>query len=105
MSEGNKNRIIFPPSGRRGEGSKGMTILEASRELGVDIKTLYGENKVCGKCKVRIEEGFFEKYGIKSGKEHVGEWQVEEEKFINAAQRAYVVQVSWTCWLSFIGRE
>jgi len=59
-----KAMVIFQPSGRRGEVPKGITVIEASRLLGVDIEALCGEKKVCGKCVVRIEEGHFEKYGI-----------------------------------------
>lgn len=82
-----KARVIFQPSGRRGEVQKEITLIEASRLLGVDIESLCGEKKVCGKCKVRIEEGFFEKFGIQSSMTHVSPWQDEEEKFINAEQR------------------
>jgi uncharacterized 2Fe-2S/4Fe-4S cluster protein (DUF4445 family) len=74
--------VIFQPSGRRGPVPKGVTLIEASRLLGVDIEALCGEKKVCGKCKVRIEEGLFEKYGIESKRIHVSPWQEEEEKFI-----------------------
>jgi uncharacterized 2Fe-2S/4Fe-4S cluster protein (DUF4445 family) len=87
MTDTNKAKIIFQPSGRRGEVKKGVTIIEASRQLGVDIESLCGEKKVCGKCTIRIEEGFFEKYGIKSSKDHAGAWLIEEEKFINKEQR------------------
>jgi uncharacterized 2Fe-2S/4Fe-4S cluster protein (DUF4445 family) len=87
MDEVEKSKIIFQPSGRRGEVNKGLTIIEASRQLGVDIESLCGEKKVCGKCKIRIEDGFFEKFGIQSSKEHVSEWLEEEDKFINAEQR------------------
>ena len=81
-------RVIFQPSGRRGEVPKGITIIEASRLLGADIEALCGESKVCGKCRVLIEEGLFEKYGIESRPSHVSPWQaVEEEKFINAEDR------------------
>jgi uncharacterized 2Fe-2S/4Fe-4S cluster protein (DUF4445 family) len=58
--------VIFQPSGRRGKVAAGKTLLVASRELGVDIEAPCGEAKVCGKCKVKIEEGFFEKFGIDS---------------------------------------
>jgi methylmalonyl-CoA mutase cobalamin-binding domain/chain len=74
--------VIFQPSGRRGEVPKGINVLEASRLLGADIEALCGEKKVCGKCKVRIEEGRFEKYGIESTMANVSAWQEEEEKFI-----------------------
>jgi uncharacterized 2Fe-2S/4Fe-4S cluster protein (DUF4445 family) len=76
--------VIFQPSGRRGPVPKGVTLIEASRLLGVDIEALCGEKKVCGKCKVRIEEGLFEKYGIESKRTHVSPWQEEEKKFITA---------------------
>ena len=82
-----KAMVIFQPSGRRGEVPKGITIIEASRLLGVDIEALCGEKKVCGKCVVRIEEGNFEKYGIQSSMSHVSDWQEEEEKFVNAERR------------------
>lgn len=78
---------MFQPSARRGEVRKGSTVVEASRQLGVDIEALCGEKKVCGKCRVRVEEGFFEKFGIHSGREHLSGWQPEEEKFITAKER------------------
>ena len=86
MSE-DKAMVIFQPSGRRGEVPKGVTIIEASRLLGVDIEALCGEKKVCGKCIVRIEEGHFEKYGVESHMSHVSPWQEEEDKFVNAERR------------------
>jgi len=81
MGENDTAKIIFQPSGRRGEVEKGINIIEASRRLGVDIETLCGEKGVCGKCKVRIEKGSFEKFGIVSDPGHVSAWQQEEEKF------------------------
>ena len=80
--------IIFQPSGQRGEVPKGITLIEASRKLGVDIEALCGEKKVCGKCIIRIEEGFYEKYNITSSMSHTSEWQEEEDKFINAENKA-----------------
>ncbi len=88
MSKDEKVHVIFQPSGRRGDVPKGVNLIEASRLLGVDIEALCGEKKVCGKCVVRVEEGFFEKYGIKSSMAHVSEWQEEEDKFINAERKA-----------------
>lgn len=80
-------KIIFQPSGRRGMVQKGITIIEASRKLGVDIETLCGERKACGKCVVRIADGFFEKYGIKSSPTNVSPWQEEEGNFITNKNR------------------
>jgi uncharacterized 2Fe-2S/4Fe-4S cluster protein (DUF4445 family) len=42
-----KVMVVFQPSGRRGEVSKGITLIAASRLLGVDIEALCGEKKVC----------------------------------------------------------
>ena len=87
MHEAGKAMVIFQPSGRRGAVDKGVSIIEASRQLGVDIETLCGEKRVCGKCIVRIEEGFFEKYGIHSTKANAGKWQKEEGTFITPDKR------------------
>ena len=85
--DSDKAMVIFQPSGRRGEVPKGITLIEASRLLGVDIEALCGEKKVCGKCVVRIEDGHFEKFGVTSSQQNVSTWQEEEEKYINAQRR------------------
>ena len=74
--------IIFQPSGRRGYVASGKTIKEASIAIGVDIEGVCGDLAVCGKCKVRIEEGYFPKYGISSSKAHVSPISAEEEKVL-----------------------
>lgn len=77
-----KHRVIFQPSGRRGEVEEGKTLLEAAQSLGVDIEGLCGNKKVCGKCKVRIEEGYFEKDNIESGMSHLSPLTDDEIKHI-----------------------
>jgi len=77
-----KYKVIFQPSGRRGEIEEGKTILEAAQALGVDIEGLCGNKKVCGKCKVRIEEGYFEKDNIESGMAHLSPLTDTERKHI-----------------------
>jgi uncharacterized 2Fe-2S/4Fe-4S cluster protein (DUF4445 family) len=77
-----KHKVIFQPSGRRGEIEEGKTILEAAQSLGVDIEGLCGNKKVCGKCKVRIEEGYFEKDNIESGMAHLSPLTEGEKKHI-----------------------
>jgi uncharacterized 2Fe-2S/4Fe-4S cluster protein (DUF4445 family) len=77
-----KHKVIFQPSGRRGEIEDGKTILEAAQALGVDIEGLCGNKKVCGKCKVRIEEGYFEKDNIDSGMAHLSPLTEAEKKHI-----------------------
>jgi len=79
--------VIFQPSGMRGTVPVGITLVEASRLLGVDIEAPCGEKQVCGKCKVRIETGFFEKFGIESRPEHAGSFLESEHARINPAER------------------
>ena len=45
MSTAAKVKVIFQPSGRRGEVERGINIIEASRQIGVDIEALCGEKK------------------------------------------------------------
>lgn len=77
-----KHRVIFQPAGRRGEVEDGKTLLEAAQSLGVDIEALCGNKRVCGKCKVRIEEGYFEKDGMESGMSHLSPISEAEKKHI-----------------------
>jgi len=76
-------QVIFQPSGRRGRVEEGKTLLEASRELGVDIEAICGGAKKCGKCKIKIEEGFFEKFNIDSRMSNLTPLQEEEKPFLN----------------------
>lgn len=49
-----KFKVIFQPSGRRGEIEEGKTLMDAAHQLGVEIEALCGNKKVCGKCKVSM---------------------------------------------------
>jgi uncharacterized 2Fe-2S/4Fe-4S cluster protein (DUF4445 family) len=79
--------VIFQPSGRRGRVLKGTSVLEAARLLGVGIEALCGGHQVCGKCKVIIESGRFEKYNITSSRENAGPWMPSEEEHITADEQ------------------
>jgi len=86
QKETEKCMVIFQPSGRRGFVQKGKTLKEASVALGVDIEGICGEKAICGKCKVRIDQGFFEKYGIESSREHLSSMGPTERKFFSLQQ-------------------
>jgi len=79
--------VVFQPSGRRGRVPLGISIVEASRRLGVDIEAPCGEKQVCGKCKIRIEQGAFQKLNIESSNQHAGPWQSGEEKYISPEEK------------------
>jgi uncharacterized 2Fe-2S/4Fe-4S cluster protein (DUF4445 family) len=80
--------VIFQPSGKRGKVSPGKTIIDASRDLGAGIESVCGGGKNCGKCKVRIENGFFSADGISSSPGHLSPFEDDENKWIDAKERA-----------------
>ncbi|GMQ78697.1 MAG: ASKHA domain-containing protein [Anaerolineae bacterium] len=84
MTEKEKHLVIFQPSGSRGEVEDGMTILEAGRTLGVDIETPCGGRLTCSKCRVQIEEGFFERFGIESSMDHLNPVLEREQSFFRS---------------------
>ncbi|HDM36820.1 MAG TPA: 2Fe-2S iron-sulfur cluster binding domain-containing protein, partial [Candidatus Syntrophoarchaeum butanivorans] len=49
--------VVFFPSGLRGTFEPGTNLFEVAMKLGVDIATICGGQRECGKCKVIIEEG------------------------------------------------
>jgi uncharacterized 2Fe-2S/4Fe-4S cluster protein (DUF4445 family) len=63
-------RLVFQPSGRRGHVAKGTTLLDGANQLGVGIESLCRGVQTCGKCRVRIEDGTFEKEAIVSSMGH-----------------------------------
>ena len=59
-------RVVFTPSGRQGDVARGTTVLDAARELGVDLDTVCGGRGICGRYQVVPEIGEFAKHGITS---------------------------------------
>ena len=59
-------RVVFTPSGRQGEVARGTSVLDAARQLGVDLDTVCGGRGICGRCQVVPEVGEFAKHGITS---------------------------------------
>jgi uncharacterized 2Fe-2S/4Fe-4S cluster protein (DUF4445 family) len=86
--------VVFQPSGRRGQIEKGRSILEAARELGVAFESVCGGKRLCGKCRVVVEEGFKAREGISSGAAHLSPFSAEEEKFITPEERARGVRLA-----------
>jgi uncharacterized 2Fe-2S/4Fe-4S cluster protein (DUF4445 family) len=62
--------VIFQPSGRQGRVAAGTTLLQAARQLGVDLDSICGGRQTCGKCRVFVEEGSFAKHAIESAHDH-----------------------------------
>ena len=82
-----QSKVIFQPSGRRGNVDEGITVKQASQELGVEIEGICGEKATCGKCKIRVEEGFFAKYGVESGRDNLSPLNEDEKKLLTLQQQ------------------
>ena len=73
--------IVFTPSGKRGRFPIGTPLLQAARQLGVDVDSVCGGRGICGRCKVLLSEGEFAKLGIRSKAEHLSPLSEPEERF------------------------
>jgi uncharacterized 2Fe-2S/4Fe-4S cluster protein (DUF4445 family) len=80
-----KHKVIFQPSGKSGEINDGTTLLEAARRLGVRIESICGGKGMCGKCRVRVEEGGFGSSGMDSKMSHLSAFTDSERKFIGSS--------------------
>lgn len=76
-----KHLVIFQPSGRRGEVPEGTILLDAARDLGVEIESICGGQQTCGKCKILVEAGDFQKYGVRSSPEHLSPVEETERDY------------------------
>ncbi|MEK0417014.1 MAG: hypothetical protein RI949_1020 [Pseudomonadota bacterium] len=74
-------KVVFMPSGRRGEFPLGTPILSAARSLGVDIDSVCGGRAVCGRCQISLSEGSFSKLGIESCTDHLSEFSETEKRY------------------------
>jgi uncharacterized 2Fe-2S/4Fe-4S cluster protein (DUF4445 family) len=73
--------IVFLPSGRRGRFPIGTSVLQAARDLGVDIDSICGGRGICGRCLVAVETGAFSKFGIESRPEHLSPFVHRERRY------------------------
>ena len=74
-------RIVFTPSGRRGEFPTGTSVLEAARALGVDLDSVCGGRGICGRCQVVQSVGEFAKHGVSSRTDHLSEFGPIEQRY------------------------
>ena len=65
------HRVVFQPSGRQGAVADGTSLLDAARQLGVDVDSICGGRQTCGKCKILVENGAFAKYALDSSAAHL----------------------------------
>jgi uncharacterized 2Fe-2S/4Fe-4S cluster protein (DUF4445 family) len=78
-----RHRIVFTPSGKRGEFEDGISVLEAARKLGVDLDSVCGGRGICARCQIEIAEGEFAKHAIVSSAGHATPWGAVEQRYVD----------------------
>ncbi|MEL6218580.1 MAG: ASKHA domain-containing protein [Pseudomonadota bacterium] len=73
--------VIFTPSGKRGRVARGTKVLDAARQLGVDLDSVCGGRGICSKCQVAPGFGSFPKHGISVEPDALGAWNAVEERY------------------------
>lgn len=63
--------VLFLPAGRGGRFKRGVTLLEAARQLGVMIESACGGEGWCGQCAIQVREGVFGSQGKISSLTHL----------------------------------
>jgi len=81
MTQTDDVKIVFTPSGRQGQVAKGTNLLQAARQLGVDVDSVCGGRAMCGRCQVNVGDGSFAKHGIESSKAHLSEASASEARY------------------------
>jgi uncharacterized 2Fe-2S/4Fe-4S cluster protein (DUF4445 family) len=61
---------------------EGSILLDAARDMGVEIEAICYGQQTCGKCKIMVEEGEFHKYGIQSSAEHLSPMDDGERAYL-----------------------
>ncbi len=79
--------VVFTPSGKRGSFALGTSVLQAARELGVDLDSVCGGRGLCGRCQVQCANGEFSKHNIVSRPDHLSDATRVEARYqrINGA--------------------
>lgn len=73
--------VVFLPSGRRGEFAPGTPLLEAARQLGVDIDSVCGGRGLCGRCQIHCMTGDFPKHEMTASIDHLSAFTETERRF------------------------
>jgi len=76
-----KPLVVFTPSGKRGRFQRGTSVLEAARQLGVDVDSVCGGRAICGRCQIMVSEGEFAKFGILSTASSLGPVTEAEQRY------------------------
>jgi uncharacterized 2Fe-2S/4Fe-4S cluster protein (DUF4445 family) len=73
--------VIFTPSGKRGRFASGTSVLDAARQLGVDLDSVCGGRGICSKCQVQPSFGDHSKHGITASEDALTDFNAVEERY------------------------
>jgi uncharacterized 2Fe-2S/4Fe-4S cluster protein (DUF4445 family) len=73
--------VVFTPSGKRGHFPVGTPVLNAARQLGVDLDSVCGGRGICSKCQITPSFGQFPKHGVTVADTAVSEWNSVEQRY------------------------
>ena len=74
-------RIVFTPSGLDGVVAAGASVLDAARELGVDLDSVCGGRGICGRCQVEFHPGSYSKWAIDLDETALSPWTDTEQTY------------------------
>lgn len=75
--------VIFTPSGKRGKFEHGTSVLNAARQLGVDLDSVCGGRGICSRCQITPSFGDYPKYGVQVREDALSPWNETEERYNN----------------------
>lgn len=73
--------VVFTPSGKRGRFTPGTPVLQAARDLGVDLDSVCGGRGICSRCQITPSFGEFSKHGLVSREVALSEWNSVEQRY------------------------
>ncbi len=73
--------VVFTPSGKRGRFPLGTPVLQAARQLGVDLDSVCGGRGICSKCQITPQFGEFPKHGVTVTEDALSAWNAVEERY------------------------
>ncbi len=81
MSDGDRFRVVFTPSGLVARVPAGTSLLDAARGVGADLDSTCGGRGICGRCQIVPSVGSFPKWQIESGEDSVSGWTSVEDDY------------------------
>jgi uncharacterized 2Fe-2S/4Fe-4S cluster protein (DUF4445 family) len=95
--------VVFLPSGKRGSFAVGTALLDAARQLGVDVDSVCGGRALCGRCQVLCVEGSFPKHNIVSEGGHLSPFSDTERAYETRRRRSLATGRRLSCQAKVLG--